>query len=154
MTLNPSVVSPATTIGSSSGGNVAGTRIEWSGLAQVPGLVGAGWQLKSMQTSPPEHVPQLPPQPSLPHCCPLQWGTQFVWHFTQPSGAGSGTTFVHRPEAGSQVSTVQSRPSSQGSGPATHSDPFQRSSPSQKLPLLHVTSVRPGTGAPKLVVPP
>jgi hypothetical protein len=30
----------------------------------------------ALQASVPEHVPQLPPQPLLPHCLPEHWGLQ------------------------------------------------------------------------------
>jgi hypothetical protein len=35
----------------------------------------AHWPL-ALHALPPEHAPQDPPQPSEPHCLPLQLGTQ------------------------------------------------------------------------------
>jgi len=34
----------------------------------------------ALQVSPPLHVPQLPPQPSLPHSRPAHDGVQDDWH--------------------------------------------------------------------------
>ena len=44
---------------------------------------GAGtthWPVE-LQVSPDGQVPQLPPQPSLPHCLPVQFGVQFATHW-------------------------------------------------------------------------
>ena len=41
-------------------------------------------QLPPLHDPPLEHVPQLPPHPSLPQVFPLQFGTQGLWHSAAP----------------------------------------------------------------------